>query len=285
MKSAGIIFMVPFGGLKIKSRTPYRAWRARTLNGPILPCWLRRVPLQTSHWLIEDELIQMSLRDEKILTLGARAQTLISLLPTFSGHFHRWLSVFESCERWNHPWRGHWDGNDQRARVFWVWLHYAPRNSGVRGSVRANFCWRRLFGQAAREQPSLQSGSGWTRRRVEQRRSSHRIGCQCRKWSREWWRKRCIKQRAMKHGWDGMIFKKDKTTTRPKHFEPRANENICVCRTCEACAVRCTVHTPRHSQWNRYCLEAKLLEKKDYECAIVSQKWLMSLSHLKKFIM
>ena len=63
------------------------------------------------------------------------------------------------------------------------------RNQVKRSEFAADFderlklitCGRRLFSQSAKAQPSLQSGSGWTRRRIEQRRKSRRTKCKCKK--------------------------------------------------------------------------------------------------------
>ena len=83
-------------------------------------------------------------------------------------------------------------------------------------------CERGLFGQAAKEQPSLRRCTGSTRRRVEQRKSS--VGNEVKNGGG----KRCIKQRATKHGWDGLQH----NSIIMSHMHTR---KICVCDTCESC--------------------------------------------------
>ena len=67
-------------------------------------------------------------------------------------------------------------------------------------------CERALLGQAAEEETFLRSGAGiWTRWRIHQRGSAHRIGCRGWKWCREKCRKKCVrrelwlKQSSMQH--------------------------------------------------------------------------------------
>ena len=52
------------------------------------------------------------------------------------------------------------------------------------------------------------SYSGWTLRRVQQQGRGRRTRCKCREACGEMWRQLRVKQDAVKHGWDGMIFKK-----------------------------------------------------------------------------
>ena len=52
-----------------------------------------------------------------------------------------------------------------------------------------------------------------------------------------------------------------------KNLEPRTRERCACARTC---LVRRTVHTFRRSQGNRYCLQAKHLEKMTALCSVFS---------------